>query len=255
MKRIFKVCLCICAALLFLCGCSSNKSNPKNTAIVVGVAPDNKPFAYLDESGELKGFEVELMKRIGLEMDSEVKFKQMSRQELLAALESGRVDVVCSSVKEIDESFNKIGRFTESYFNAAEYIVTRTESNIKSLSDLSNKIIAVENGSESERFVEEKVPDAKKIETFKKCSDIISEVKTRYCDAAVTYGEVAQRFAAEFSDELVYIPISAEKTDYAIAVYNDDELFKEVSEAFYNVKKLGALNEIFEEYFGSLKQK
>lgn len=62
--------------------------------LYVGVTGDIPPIDYVDESGTPVGFNVNLMTEIGAYLGYRIEFVQLSKNAILAALASGRIDVV-----------------------------------------------------------------------------------------------------------------------------------------------------------------
>lgn len=70
---------------------------PEYTAektLYVGVTGDIPPIDYVDETGTPVGFNVNLMTAIGAYLGYKIEFVQLSKNAIIAALASGRIDVV-----------------------------------------------------------------------------------------------------------------------------------------------------------------
>ncbi|MBN1777571.1 MAG: transporter substrate-binding domain-containing protein [Clostridiales bacterium] len=62
--------------------------------LYVGVTGDIPPIDYVDESGMPVGFNVNLMSQIGVYLGYKIEFVQLSKNAIIAALASGKIDVV-----------------------------------------------------------------------------------------------------------------------------------------------------------------
>ena len=62
--------------------------------LYVGVTGDIPPIDYVDETGTPVGFNVNLMTEIGAYLGYKIEFVQLSKNAIIAALASGRIDVV-----------------------------------------------------------------------------------------------------------------------------------------------------------------
>src|SRR5579859_6468251 len=78
----------------------------------VGLEGTYPPFNYQDASGHLTGFEVDLANALAAKMGVRVQFQPAPFAGLLAALETGRSDVVINQVT-ITEDRRKKYAFTE----------------------------------------------------------------------------------------------------------------------------------------------
>lgn len=67
----------------------------------VGISPHYRPMAFY-KNGELTGIEVALAREAGQILQRRVRFVELPRNELVAALKAGKVDVVMSPVRLAD---------------------------------------------------------------------------------------------------------------------------------------------------------
>ncbi len=85
---------------LTYCGIPHDPSNTlekiRNDTIKAGIV-DNPPWAIWN-NGTASGVEVEILKGIAGELNSEIKWKAGSEEELFAALETGSLDIVVSGL-------------------------------------------------------------------------------------------------------------------------------------------------------------
>ena len=65
-----------------------------NKTLYVGVTGDIPPIDYVDASGTPVGFNVNLMTEIGAYLGYNIEFVQLSKNAVITALASGRIDVV-----------------------------------------------------------------------------------------------------------------------------------------------------------------
>ena len=71
--------------------------------IIVGTSADFPPFEYYGESGELIGFDIDLMKYIGEKIGFDIEFVNMSFDKLIPAVVSGEVDCAISAITVTEE--------------------------------------------------------------------------------------------------------------------------------------------------------
>jgi polar amino acid transport system substrate-binding protein len=100
------------AGFLSLTGCSEEKANQANTQgggketlprLVIAMDATYPPFEYTNETGEFTGVSVDLGKAIGEHLGRHVEFRNINFDGLIAALKSGSVDIIISSVTASDE--------------------------------------------------------------------------------------------------------------------------------------------------------
>jgi signal transduction histidine kinase len=153
----FLTCLFICA-FFSLCfnvivpafgGEIPQKSKQK---LIVGGDYDYKPFTYLDKTGQARGFDVDIIKYIADKYNLELEFRFTKWEQALENLEKGKVDVLLSVLytDQRDSLFDYTIPYNEDYYG----IFVRDNSDIKDVSDLSQKqIITLEGDASVARFI------------------------------------------------------------------------------------------------------
>lgn len=126
-------------------------------ALRVGTSPDYPPFESLDASGNLIGFDIELMEEIAGIMGVEVEYIQLDFSVIISSLNSGQVDIGLSG---FTYSPDRDVLFSEPYYMSAQAVVVSQGSNISGLDDLADKRIAAGLGTTGEAAATEAYPDA-----------------------------------------------------------------------------------------------
>jgi ABC-type amino acid transport substrate-binding protein len=114
--------------------------------IRVGLDPTYPPFELM-EDGKLRGIDAEIAEAIGDDLDLQVSFSHFGYDGLYDALFTGQVDVLISAMVVLPEK-TKDFAYTQPYFDAGQILVSRTENDYQSVSDIGQTAIAVELGSE-----------------------------------------------------------------------------------------------------------
>lgn len=91
-----------------------------NGVLVVGTNIDGPPFGFLQEN-QPHGFDIELCQRFGAFLGKEVKFADMQFGGLIAAVSSGKVDMIASSIYITDERKKQID-FSDPYYDMGNRI-------------------------------------------------------------------------------------------------------------------------------------
>ena len=109
--------------------------NNKGT-ITVGTEGTYAPFTYHDKDGKLTGYDVEVTRAVADKLGVKVEFKETQWDSMMAGLKAGRFDVVANQVgltsPERQATFDK----SEPYSWSGAVLVTRKDSNIKSIDDI-----------------------------------------------------------------------------------------------------------------------
>lgn len=124
--------------------------------ITIGYNTDSAPFSFQDDSGAPIGYSVDLCRRIatatkeklGLD-DLEVKFVEISLENRFDAVESGLVDIECSSSTITLSRLEKVD-FTLMTFVTGGALVSKENAAIRTTDDINGKAVAVTRGTTTE---------------------------------------------------------------------------------------------------------
>ena len=122
--------------------------------IVAGVSFDVPGLGYKDPAtGAIDGFEVDVVRAVIEKLTGGVdhlQFALVKDKDRIAALQSGRVDLVASQLT-ITPDRAELVDFTHPYYLAREGLLVRADSPIRTLADLAGRNVSVTDGSISER--------------------------------------------------------------------------------------------------------
>lgn len=102
------------------------------------------PFEYVDaESGELMGFDMDLIRAIGEVLGLEVQIDNISWDGLIPALLNGNYDCLIAGITITPERQGAVD-FSEPYFESVLTVVANTGTEISGLEGLAGKTAAVQ---------------------------------------------------------------------------------------------------------------
>ncbi len=108
MKKILTTLLSAIILATTLVGCSSGDSaNGDSDVLRVGIDLKFPPFSYVDDEGKPAGFEPEIALAFGEFMGMEVEIVNTDFSLLLAALDTGDVDILIADMSKTDERAEK----------------------------------------------------------------------------------------------------------------------------------------------------
>ncbi len=166
--------------------------------LIAGVKYDSKPFGYMDTDGQLKGYDIDLMRELAkriLGSESRVEFQQVLSSTRVIAVDSGNVDVVAATMTITPERERKID-FSRPYFTAHQAVMLPANSPAKKLDDLKGKTILFVMGTTSESNIKKRLPAAKYI-GFKTSTDAMAALKAGRGNALTTDDTILYGFMAE----------------------------------------------------------
>lgn len=99
---------------------------PPRAIWVVASDLDNKPFAWVDEQGEPRGRDVEMMQLLAARLGCALEWRRMPFEQLLPAAERGEVDIVCATIGITPERARRVS-FSRPYYDTAIALLERVD--------------------------------------------------------------------------------------------------------------------------------
>jgi polar amino acid transport system substrate-binding protein len=164
--------------------------------IVVATDATWPPMEYIDEeTKEIVGFDIDLMKEIAKGGGFTVEFKNTAWDGIFAGLAADKYDAVMSSVTITDER-KKSMDFSKPYINAGQILVVpKSTTGVSKLADLKGKIVAAQIGTTGS-FEIEKV-EGVKLKTYDEIGLAFEDLVNGRIDGVVADTPVAADFALQ----------------------------------------------------------
>lgn len=193
-KRILSVILVvgILAAILTACKAAGTGAENAGTAkartleeikkdgkIKIGVFSDKNPFGYVDEDGEVQGYDVYFAKRIAKDLlgsEKDVEFVYVEAASRVEYLQSGKVDMILANFTVTDERSEKVD-FALPYMKVSLGVVSPDNKLITDVEDLNGKNLIVVKGTTAETYFTENYPDIKltKFDEYQEAYDALAD--------------------------------------------------------------------------------
>lgn len=228
----------VCGLILIACTQETSTSSDNSLAdvekkgkLVVATETGFAPFAFktlVDGKDTLVGSDIEMVKAIAAELGVEVEFDEMSFDNVLTAVQSGKADIGISGIS-VTEERQEAFAFSTGYYTATNKIIIRTaDSNtLTSLDSLSGLTVAAQKGSIQESVVTDQIPSANLV-SLTETGEMINELKSGKVDAVVLEEPIAKGYVA-INDDLMIADIQLDSSDsdtYAIALPKNSQALK-----------------------------
>ena len=189
----------------------------KRGVLRVGVNLESKPHAYVDSKGKIVGYDVDLARYIAryiVKSRDRVEFVPITTSNRLIKASTGDVDIVISTVT-ITPSRQEVVEFSVPYDSAGQAILVKSNSDIKSISDLSDQSVGVIFGTTAEKNMHNLVPSAK-ILGFRSYETAYTALKNGDINAITSDDTILSRFAIDDKD-VKLLPKRYSREPYGIA--------------------------------------
>ena len=159
------------------------KSGPK--PLRVGMDMSYPPFEMRDTQGQPAGLSVDLARALGEHLKREVVFENMPFSGLVAALQTGRIDVIISSMTATEEGGRSV-EFSEPYVRTGLCLLTAAKSDVRGIEDLDaeGKKIAVVRGTTGQLWAKANLKKATLLDLEKETACVL-EVTQGKADAFI----------------------------------------------------------------------
>lgn len=219
--------------------------------INVGLEGTYPPFSFVDESGKLAGFEVELSKALAKELGVEVKLQPTPWDGILAALQSKRLDVVVNQVT-ISEERKKTYDFSTPYtVSGIQALVLKKNLQalkINGADDLAGKKVGVGLGTNYEQWVKQEVPKAD-VRTYNDDPSKFQDLRVGRIDAILIDRLAALEYAQKAKDTAVTGEAFSRQASGIAVRKGEPELLEAINKALDKLRADGTLTKLSEKYF------
>ena len=186
------------------------------------------PFETVDaETGEIVGFDVDLIHAIAGRLGVQVELEVVPFDGILAGLRSGKYDAVISCLTITEDRARQV-LFSEPYHSAGQSVCVRSNSSIRGPADLSGRRIGVQLGTTGERAAH-RIDDANVV-SFDAIGAALIDLRNGHLDAVIVDTPTGLLFSREHPEiRTVGEPITQES--YGIAFRKGDESLKHAVDA------------------------
>lgn len=222
-------------------------------SVTVATSPGYAPFEY-QEDGELLGYDVDIWNEFEARTGIEVKWEFADFSGLLGLIQSGKADAVSAQMAPNEER-EKSFIFTDpvNYYGSV-VVVAEDNDEIKSVEDLSGKVIGVGSGNTMQATVEAMYPDGDiTFETYTSATleAMFADIEYGRIDAVLAQ-DIQTSMAMKENPNLKIKMLDA--FEYAPATIviekNNTELRDAMNEFIGILKEDGTLKELSEKWVG-----
>ncbi len=216
--------------------------------LTVGTNAEFPPFEYVDDNGEPDGFDMALIKAIGEKLGVEVVIDNMEFASLVSSIGS-KIDVAIAGMTVTPERQETVN-FSDSYYEAVQYVILPADSEIATADDLVGKTIGVQLGTTGD-FIASDIADTT-VSQYNKAVDAVNDLINGRVDCVIVDKNPALVFEAKFEGQVVAVDgaqFAFEPEEYAIAMPKDDAaLAEQINVALEEIKADGTFDELVKTY-------
>lgn len=270
MKKVV-ILLCIFALVFAMAACgNTNTTNNDGEAVadtswtdiqekgkvVIGVDDQFPPMGFLDENGDLVGFDIDLAKAVCEELGVEAEFKAINWSAKEAELQSGSIDLIWNGYTITDERKEKVA-FTKPYLKNSQVIITKDGYGVASKEDLTSVDVGIQAESSAIDAVNadplgaDITPNLREYETNQMA---MMDLDAGNVKAVVMDEVVANYYISKSDQQYTILTEDFGSEEYGVGMRLEDKEFQQkVSEALDQAIADGKAAAVSETWFGSDK--
>jgi len=232
---------------LLLAGCSTPKGAQKNELVLrVGTSADYPPLAFIQDQ-QLMGAEIDLAHTLATALGKELKVVEMNWNELIPALETGRIDIIMAGLS-ITEARKMRVAFSDPYLETGQMALYRRGDSERYASKDSivkhHPAIGVQPNTTGDAYVQKNMPTARRVPLLKP-QDAPFHLKNRNIDVFIHDGPAIMWLAGTHESSCTLLPEPLNKEWLAWAVSPErPELLRQVNQWLAERKQDGTLARI-----------
>lgn len=228
--------------------------------VIVGVSSESPPFGFVDEKGELAGFDIDVARMIakglfGSDDPSKIEFVKQSSAARWENVNSGKVDFGIHVATVLPDRIARVA-FTRGYIDSSIVVIVKKDSKFKTFADLNNDKITtaiLSTPVQAER-AKQFFPKAKSV-TLDSIGAQFTAVKTGRVDAAQLDEPVALWYADKNKDVRVLEQRMTAVTNNAIYMKQGDFKWWLALDAYVGEMRGGSMfkdySEAYTKWFGT----
>lgn len=182
-----------------------------------GINLDARPFGFIDENGEIQGYDADLARYIAqyiLKNPKAVEFYPVTPANRMLKVSTDEVDVVIAAMTITPQREELVG-FSVPYDYAGQALLVRQDSKVTSIAELAGRNAGVVYGTTAEKNMLNLVPNANII-GFKNYAEAYAALKSGKIEALTSDDTILSRFVLE-DKSVKLLPKRYSREPYGIA--------------------------------------
>lgn len=134
--------------------------------IRIGTEGAYPPFNYIDEKGQLQGFDIDIAKALCDEMGAECEFVVQDWDGLIPGLMAKKYDCIIASMSITDERKQKVDFTDKYYMTPARFVAKKSETLNLFKKGIKGKTVGAQRATVSENFLRDNFSKVVKIKSY-----------------------------------------------------------------------------------------
>ncbi len=220
---------------------SPNQTRQPENVLLVGTNAEYAPFSFV-QGKTITGFDIDLIEEVAKRLDKTVQLQDMPFDGLVPSLQLGTIQVIAAGITPTPERAERV-LFTKPYLTGDQLlIVSRAEAPLKTIDQLKNKKVAVNEGFTADYYMS-KVQGPELIK-FATAIESFMTLESGRVDALVAAQNTIKPFLEHYgADKFSISPIPGTMDEYALAISKKyPDLLEKIQKALDEITADGTLD-------------
>lgn len=214
------------------------------------------PFEYIDESGQIKGFDIDIANALCEQIKAQCTFSNQSFSSLIPSLQLGKYDALIAAIGITEERKKQVA-FTDSYYEPSASFIAPLAKKYK-ISDVVGKTIGVQEGTTFDKYLREQYANKVTVKPYASIQDALLDLVAGRVDLVLGDMPIILIWLKQNENSKHFGVVNAPIVDRqyfgvgaGIAVRkNEKELLTALNQALAKIKADGTYKKILKKYFG-----
>ncbi len=224
----------------------------RENVLHVGVSPDQAPFTYRGDDGEIAGFDIDLWHAVAELWQVSVEFVPLTAGDRLSTLRSGEVDLLAAGLQHTKEQEADLN-FSQTYYVGGAGLLTKPETGIQSINDLNSRTVALLESStlgDQLQALADASGVALTLATYPTYEAALTELRQGNVAALLADSSTLAQFTNNNSEWSVVSNL-LDATPYSFGLPAEDSYFNNlVNASLQQIKQQGTYDELYRKWFG-----
>jgi len=154
-------------------------------SLAVGVQSTAPPFGYVDDNGDVAGFDVDLSRALCARLNQACELAETEFADVLPMIESGQLDFAAAFVSITDKRRERVA-FSEPYFQSpAQLVALRSTGAQLSVDTLDGLDVGVKRLTTSDDYLSDTAPASTRVHRYKTQDEALADLVLGRLDAVL----------------------------------------------------------------------
>lgn len=222
--------------------------------LVLGCDDEFPPMGFVDENGELTGFDIELAKMVAEKIGVTLEATPIDWATKEAQLKGGSIDVIWNGYT-ITQKRDKQVEFTKPYLNNAVVLAVKADADIQTVEDLKDKVVGSQTDSSGLTAVNKNefiLANAKEIKEYNNFTEAMLDLQSVRVDAVAIDRVVANYMMTQSPGTYRLLDETLGDELYGIGCRKDAVALREaIDKALDDLYADGSIDALSQKYFGT----